>query len=102
MYKLVYLPIARRDLVEVVQYVARDLCNPEAAQRLAVDLVNAAENAAEFPYANAGYVSIRRLKHEYRRTIVHNYVMFYWVDEVKHEVTIARVLYVKRNLEKLL
>lgn len=102
MYKLVYLPLTRRDMAEIVRYIACELHNPDAAQRLATELVDAAERVAAFPYANEGYIPIQRLKHEYRRVIVHNYVMFYWVDEKRHEVTIARVVYVKRDLKDLL
>lgn len=102
MYKLVYLPLARRDMMEIVRYIACELHNPDAADRLATDLVAAAERVAAFPYANKGYVPIRQLKHEYRRVMVHNYVMLYWVDEKQHEVTIARIVYVKRDLKDLL
>ncbi len=102
MYKLQYLPAAKRDLVEIVQYIAHELHDSQAAERLAVELVEAAERVARFPYLYAGYIPIRPLKHEYRRVVVHNYAMFYRVDEMKQEVIIVRVLYLKRNLEHLL
>ena len=53
MYKLEYLPAAKRDLAEIVRYIAHDLHNPQAADQLAVDLVEAAERAARFPYSIA-------------------------------------------------
>ena len=43
MYKLEYLPVARKDMLEIVRYISRELQNPDAADRLAGEFVNAAE-----------------------------------------------------------
>ena len=83
MYKLEYLPVARKDMLEIVRYISRELQNPDAADRLAGELVNAAEGVLLFPYATPTYQPIRPLKHEYRKILVQNYLMFYWVDEEK-------------------
>lgn len=102
MYTLVYLPAARQDMIEIVRYVNKELNNPDAAEHLAVKLIEAGSGILRFPYANPAYTPIRPLKHEYRKLLVENYLMFYWVDEEKKLVTIARVVYTKRNLEQLL
>lgn len=102
MYKLEYLPIARQDMVDIVRYVSRTLSNPTAAERLATELIEAGDSIPGFPYANPAYTPIRPLKHEYRKRLVQNYVMFYWVDEGKKLVTVARVIYAKRDFERLL
>ena len=102
MYKLEYLPVARKDMLEIVRYIGRELQNPDAASRLAVELVNAAESILEFPYATPAYQSIRPLKREYRKILVRNFLMFYWVDEEKKLVTIARVVYAKQDYNRLL
>ena len=102
LYKLEYLPLARRDMIEVVRYISRELDNPMAAKQLARELTEAGDNLLNFPYANPAYVPIRPLKREYRRIKIHNYIMFYWVDEGKKLVTIARVIYGRRNYERLL
>ena len=102
MYKLEYLPVARKDMIEIVRYISRELQNPDAADRLAVELVNAAESVLTFPYAAPAYQPIRSLKHEYRKILVQNYLMFYWVDEEERLVTVARVVYAKRDYGRLL
>ena len=33
MYKLEYLPVARKDMIEIVRYISRELQNPDAAVR---------------------------------------------------------------------
>lgn len=93
MYKLEYLPVARQDMIEIVQYISRELCNPAAANHLAVEFVKAGDDISEFPYANPAYIPIKPLGHEYRKRLVQNYIMFYWVDEKEKLVTVARVIY---------
>lgn len=102
MYRLEYLPAALQDMVEIVRYISMELKNPLAADRLAVELIEAGDGISAFPYANPVHLPVRPLKHEYRKLPVKNYLMFYWVDEEKKLVTVARVLYAKRDHEQLL
>ena len=102
MYKLEYLPIARQDMIEVVRYISMELGNPAAADRLATELIEAGDSILKFPYAQPTYVPIRPLKHEYRKLLVQNYLIFYWVDEEKKLVTVVRVIYAKRDYNLLL
>ena len=99
MYNLEYLPAARQDMIEIVRYINMTLGNPAAASRLASELIEAGDSIPAFPYAQPAYIPIRPLKHEYRKLLVRNYLMFYWVDEEKKLVTIARVIYAKRKYD---
>lgn len=101
-YKLEYLPAVRRDMIEIVRYISKELNNPAAASRLAVELIEAGEGVLGFPYANPVYIPVRPLKHEYRKLLVQNYLMFYRVDEAAKLVTVARVIYAKRDYGLLL
>lgn len=89
-------------MIDIIRYISVELKNPDAANRLAVELVDTAESVLTFPYATSVYQSIRPLKHEYRKILVQNYLLFYWVDEEKKLVTIARVIYAKRDYGRLL
>ena len=102
MYKLEYLPVARRNMIEIVRYISQELQNPTAADQLAMELIEAGDSIPKFPYANPAFIPIRPLKHEYRKLLVQNYFMFYWVDEVKKLVTVARVVYARRDYKRLL
>lgn len=102
MYKLEYLPVAQRDMVEIVRYISHDLQNPTAANHLANALIESGEGITVFPYANPAYIPIRPLKYEYRKLMVENYLMLYWVDEERKLVTVARVLYARRDYGRLL
>lgn len=100
MYKLEVLPLARQDMVEAVSYISKGLANPIAATSLADDLFAAMESVVEFPYANPAYFPIRPLQHEYRKLMVKNYLILYWVDEHNKTVTIARVVYAKQDYDR--
>jgi plasmid stabilization system protein ParE len=99
---LEYLPVARQDMVDLVRYISGKLKNPVAADRLAVEMIEAGNGILTFPYANPSYTPIRPLKHDYRKVLVQNYLMFYWVDEKKKLVTVARVLYAKSEYDSQL
>ena len=102
MYDLEYLPMARKDMVEAVRYISEKLKNPAAAERLAEELIEAGDRITLFPYANPVHMPVRPLKHEYRKLPVRSYLMLYWVDEEKKLITVARVIYARRNYERLL
>ncbi len=102
MYKLEYLPIARQDMIGIARYIARELANPDAAEKLTVALIEAAEGILSFPYANPAFHPVKPLKHEYRKLLVQNYLLFYWTEEETKKVTVARVIYARREFEKLL
>ena len=93
---------SRVELFQKLDCRETGLSQEDAADRLAVELVNAAESVLTFPYAAPAYQPIRSLKHEYRKILVQNYLMFYWVDEEKKLVTVARVVYAKRDYGRLL
>ena len=102
MYQLVFLTIARQDMTDIIRYISNGLLNPKAADKLADDMIDAAGRLADSPCINAIHRSIRPLKLKYRKLIVGNYTMFYWVDETEKLVTIARVIYTQRDYVKFL
>ena len=102
MYQLEYLPIAMQDMVEISRYISYELLNPTAASKLADEMIKVAEDIVAFPYSRPVHITPKSLKQEYRRLAVKNYVMFYWVDETEKKIVIARVIYARRDFDKLL
>lgn len=102
MYKVEYLPAAMNDMIEIARHIGVKLANPDAAKSLADLMVSEAEKLSEMPHRFKVYTPIKPLKREYRKLLVENYIMFYWIDELQKTVTIARVIYSGRNYEKLL
>jgi len=99
-YDIKYLPLASKDLSNIVSYMADELKAPKAA----TDLINALDTSisrlAQFPYSCRVYQSEKSLESEYRVLPVKNYLVFYVVKE--HVVEIHRVIYAKMNLSKII
>lgn len=76
MYDLECLPIARSNMAEIAGYVSRELQNPDAAEQLAEKMIDAVEDARTFPYAAPPYIPLRPLKHDYRKLLVQNHLIF--------------------------
>lgn len=98
MYKLEYLPSAKKDMTDIAHYISHTLSNPNAATRLAEEMISAAEKLRDFPYSCPSFALIRPLAHEYRKLLVQNYILFYYVEEPAKTITIARVIYNRRDL----
>ena len=98
-YQIEYLPSALRDLTDIAHYVGVKLQNPSAADNLTQKIVSAVEKLAETPYQYPVYYPIKTLQREYRKMMVQNYWVFYWVDEENHVVTIAKVIYGNSQVE---
>ncbi|MBQ3537798.1 MAG: type II toxin-antitoxin system RelE/ParE family toxin [Clostridia bacterium] len=102
MYNVQYLPIAQNDLLGIAQYISSELGNAEAAIRLTENIIRKTDVLGEFPYSCPVYVPIRQTKNEYRKLRVDNYLVFYSVNEKEKTVTVMRIIYARRDFEKLL
>lgn len=102
MYTIEYLPLALEDLKEIVYYIAHTLKNPTAAENLGQEIIKKINLLADFPYSSPSHKSMKSLSHEYRKLPVKNYFIFYWINEEKRIVTIARVIYARRNIIALI
>ena len=102
MYNVQFLPLARDDLMGIAGYISEELGSSRAAMRLAEEIVKSTERLAEFPYSCPVYTPIRPLRYEYRKLRVENYLVFYTVNEASKTVTVMRIIYAKREFEKLI
>lgn len=100
MYKIEYLETALDDLREISLYIAKELNNPEAAYKLVQAIIEKANTLTDFPYGRPVYIPLKKLKKEYRSIYVNNYSLFYWIEEKKKKIIIARIIYSKRSIEK--
>lgn len=99
-YKLTFLPLFEKDLLEVTDYITNTLHNPSAAQRLVDDIELAIVKRLEMPLSFSPYLSSKIRQHPYYRINVRNFSIFYVVIDETMEV--RRLLYSKRNFDHLL
>jgi toxin ParE1/3/4 len=99
-YQIKYLPIARRDLQDIVDYIAFDLEVPDIAIKLLNTLESEIVTLRENPFRGSIYLSKRQHDCQYRKLFVKNYVILYLILE--DTVEIQRVFYNRRNINKLI
>ncbi len=97
-YTLRYLPLAREDLLAILEYHQAALQAPLAAGKLLDDMEAALLRLQTFPYAQRIYQPLRPLIPEYRLLPVRNYAVFYIVIEPEKIVEVHRIVYMGRDL----
>lgn len=101
MYEIIYLPIARQDITDMILYISVQLNAPKAAMDLLDALEHSISLLGEFPYAHRIYRPIKPLEEDYRMLPVKNYAVFYVVREEEKIVEIHRVIYAKMDCRAL-
>jgi len=97
MYKVITLLRARQEMRDIANYIRTEFDSPVAAKRLMRRFKEASARLKEHPFSCPVYLSEIPLEHEYRKLVVKNYIIFYWVDEEKKLVTVARVIHANLN-----
>ena len=100
MYRIRYLPIAQKDLQDIILYALDNLKSPKAAMDFIDALDKSILRLKEYPYSCKLYQPQELLDSEYRFLPVKNYLVFYVVTE--NTVEIHRIVYAKMDLEKLI
>ncbi len=101
MYRIEILQSASDNIDDIGRYIAAELKNKTAAERLTEKIYSAIEPLAAFPYAHPVHQTPQNeepLKHEYRKILVDNYFVFYHVDEAQSLVIVTAVIYARRRL----
>lgn len=101
-YRLDFSKAFKSELSDVVGYIISDFSNPPAAQKLAKKVREALERIEENPYLYPLYHNDAIAAKGYRYIVIGSYLLFYTVDEDKKIVNVARFIYGKREVEKLL
>lgn len=96
---------SKRNIIEIVGYISHELKAPESARKLVAKLMQAANEVTAFPYAHSIHQMPQNeepLKYEYRKILVDNYFVFYYVDEAQSLVVVSAVIYARRRLPEQL
>ena len=100
MYEVIYLPTARKQLEDIVDYLAFDLSAPDAALDFIDEVDEAAKSLSEMPYRHSIYHTRFAVLEEMRWLPVKNYNVFYKVFEEEKTVEIRRVLHQLQDTNK--
>ena len=97
-YKIVYLPVAERDLSEIFKYINRD--SPSAALSLLDKIDEHISRLADFTQLGKTPQDNRLQKLGYKMLIINDYFVFYVLKQ--KTVEIRRILHGKRKYKFLL
>ena len=100
-YTLRYLPIAKEDLANAINYILNEFQNPIAAENT-LDRIEKAikERLEDGPESFAIWPSTKNREHPYRRINVGNYTIWYVV--IDNVMEIRRIQPARRNEENFL
>lgn len=99
-YNLSFLPLFEADLNAIVDYLTEQLHSPSSAQKLVDDVEKAIINRSKNPLGYPAYPSLKKRQHPYYTITVRNFTIFYVV--IGDTMEVRRILYKKRNIDKLI
>lgn len=100
-YPLAISPAVYDDLVDIRTYISETLYNPEAAQSIVSDLLDAIHPLSKLPLRGTLLKTVLPLPVAYRFIPCHKYLIFYRLTE-EDTVFVSRILLRSRNHWRLL
>lgn len=98
--KILYTDEARCDLDSIWDYIALDLQNPQAAERLVNKIMDRVDQLEDFAESGMLLSAISEVMGEERFLVCESYMIFYHTG--KSVVTVDRVLYGRRDYQSVL
>jgi len=99
-FVLRYSPLFYDDLDRITNYMLLALKNEIATKTFIGDVETAIRTRLKNPLQAAIHPTMRQRKYAYRSILVGNYLIFYVV--IEHTMVVRRLLYGRRDLEKIL
>ena len=100
MPKLRINPLATEDLIDIKEYITKELDNPTAAIKVVRKIIESYEKLKEFPMMGADLSAKVNIKTDFRYLVSGNYIIFYRSDD--EYVSIYRILYAGRDYLRIL
>ena len=86
---------ARKDLVQIRQYISEELCNPDAAVRIMGLLKKSIASLSDFPGRGRPLDALSPVHTDYRYLICENYCVFYLSND--GDVVVIRILHQRQD-----
>lgn len=86
-----------KEITEIYEYISNFLNANEAAKRLILEVMDKILNLATEPDLYMKIGKTDKLKRDYHRMVIKNYIILYTIDYKNKIVYISRMIYEKRN-----
>lgn len=101
-FKYEFTDSASRDLDDILNYIAGNLKNPNAAKDLLDGIKAEIKNICSFPFSGEEVKNEFLVLQGVRRVTIENYNLYYYPEKNKKKLTVLRIIYGKRNLDYIL
>ena len=85
------------EMIEIYEYISSNLKEDNVAKELINEVIDKVLNLANIPELYMKIGKSDRLKREYYRMVIKNYVVLYTIDFEKKTVFISHMIYGRRN-----
>ena len=93
---------AQRQIQQIIQYIASEFKNPDAALHLLDAMENATSSLSQLPQRIALTQEEPWREYGVRKMPVNNFYIYFWIDEDNGKVQVTAVIYGKRDQKKQL
>lgn len=100
-YDIGVLEKADEDMRQLGRYISGKLQSPVSAERITDRIWDGIEKLAKNPYVCQVYIPLSSLKREYRKLLVENYHVFYYINEEEKRITVSRVICARRDILRM-
>lgn len=101
-YTIEFTEDCRNEIIDIYEYISKNLVAKGAAKKLMRKMRDSVNQLAEFPNLYVKIGKTDKLKRDYHRMVINNYVVLYTVDDIQNKVYIAHMYHGKRNWLNLL
>lgn len=99
-YEIKYMSSFSEEMIEILLYINQKLNNKKAAENLYKNVIDAIIERSKNPTSFEVYRVSKALNKQWYRIYVKNFTIFYSVEN--SIMTVAHILYSKRNLTKFI
>ena len=99
MYSVIRTDTVDAQLNEILNYIADELVNVQAALDLVDEFERVIGQLKSFPHLGTEYEPAGELEVKFFYRMVNNYKMLYWIDEKKEEVYISYIFHSRQNFK---
>lgn len=96
-YEIEFTEDCREEISEIYSYISEKLVAENSAKKLMRRMRDAVMDLSESPNLHMKIEKKDKLKREYRRIVIDNFVVLYTVDESSKKVYIAHMYYGRRD-----
>ena len=100
-YSFFLTETAESDINQIFEYISVNLSNPEAAASFADELESQISEICKTPkigrLVENGYIK----RSDVRRILIETFILYYLIDDREHRIIVLRVVYSKRDQNKI-